>query len=95
MDDWKYLQKDAAEQLAKLHYFSVKKRHGEALVDVRITVWEYASPDIGAMQYFAQTDLALNQKAAPFQPCGWGHTLTMALSECLRNLRKFEYEPAS
>jgi hypothetical protein len=27
-----------------------------------------------------------------FQPCGWAETLMGALTECLRNLRKFEYE---
>jgi len=88
MNDWKYLQKDPQEQLAKLHYFSVKK--GEQ--DVRITVWEYATPEIGTLQFFAKADISLNQKTAPFEPCGWGHTLTIALSECLRNLRKFEDE---
>jgi hypothetical protein len=27
-----------------------------------------------------------------FQPCGWSETLAGALGECLRNLRKFDYE---
>lgn len=93
MNDWKYLQKDPAEQLAQLHFFSVKKKHGESEIDVRITVWEYATPEIGVLQFFAKADVELNQNTAPFQPCGWGHTLTIALSECLKNLRKFEYEP--
>ncbi len=92
MSDWKYLQKDPAEKLAKLHFFSVKKKVGGEAKEVRITIWEYAEAEINAMEFFAQADVVLNQKTAPFQPCGWGQTLTLALSECLRNLRKFEDE---
>jgi hypothetical protein len=34
----------------------------------------------------------LNQRTAPFRPCGWGSTLSAALSECIRNIRRFEYQ---
>jgi hypothetical protein len=44
------------------------------------------------MKFFAQADLELNQKTMKFQPCGWHETLMGALTECLRNLRKFDYE---
>ncbi len=88
MSDWKYLQQHNSEKLARLHFFSVMK--GE--VEVRITVWEYAMPDI-AMKFFARADIELNQKTAPFEPAGWGDTLSEALSECLKNLRRFEYQP--
>ena len=44
------------------------------------------------MKFFAQADIELNQKTLKFQPCGWSDTLMGALTECLRNLRKFEYE---
>jgi hypothetical protein len=93
MSDWKYLQQEPSEQLAKLHFFSVKKPHASGELEIRITVWEYATPEIGSLQFFAQGDAELNQRTAPFQPCGWSDTLTGALSECLRNIRKFEYEP--
>jgi len=92
MNDWKYLQKDTAEKLAVISYFSVKKRCAGGEMDVRITVWEFAKPEIGAMHFFAQADVILNQDTAPFQPCGWGHTLTDALGECLQNIRKFDYQ---
>jgi len=44
------------------------------------------------MKFFAAADLELNQKAMKFQLCGGAETLMGALTECLRNLRKFEYE---
>jgi hypothetical protein len=44
------------------------------------------------MKFFAMADIELNQKTAKFQPCGWADTLMGALTECLRNLRRFEYE---
>ncbi len=49
-------------------------------------------PD-NAMKIFARADIELNQKTAPFEPAGWGDTLSEALSECLKNLRRFEYQP--
>jgi hypothetical protein len=88
MSDWKHLQHDSSEKLSKLHFFSVRK--GE--VEVRITVWEYAVPDV-AMKFFARADIELNRPTAPFEPIGWGDTLTEALSECLNNLRKFDHQP--
>jgi hypothetical protein len=91
MSDWKYVQRDPSEQLAKLHFFSVKKPHTSGPVEMRITIWEYATPDIGDLSFFAQTDVELNQNNVPFRPCGWSNTLMGALSECLKNMRKFEY----
>jgi hypothetical protein len=93
MSDWKYEQRDPSECLAKLHFFSVKKRHAGGEVEARITVHEYATPEIGAMQFFAMADIELNQKAVKFSPSGWANTLTGALSECLKNMRRFEYQP--
>jgi hypothetical protein len=92
MSDWKYVQREPSEQLAKLHFFSVKKQHTAGPVEMRITVSEFATPEIGDLTFFAQTDVELNQGTAPFRPCGWSNTLMGALSECLRNIRKFEYE---
>jgi hypothetical protein len=92
MSDWKYVQREASEQLARLHFFSVKKPGPSGPVELRITVYEYATPEIGDLQFFAQTDIELNQGSAPFRPVGWSNTLMGALSECLRNIRKFEYQ---
>jgi hypothetical protein len=94
MSDWKFEQRDPSEALAQLHFFSVKKKHSSGEIEARITVHEFATPAIGAMQFFAMADIELNQKNAAFKPSGWSHTLTGALSECLKNLRRFDYEGA-
>lgn len=94
MSDWKFEQRDPSEALARLHFFSVKKKHSSGEIEARITVHEFATPEIGAMQFFAIADLELNQKNATFKPSGWSNTLTGALSECLKNLRRFDYEGA-
>lgn len=92
MNDWKFLQKDPSEALTRLHYFSVKKKCASGEMDILITVKEFATPGIGAMQFYAVADIELNQKTAKFQPVGWSDNLTGALSECLKNIRRFEYE---
>ena len=92
MSEWKYAQKDPEERLAQLHFFSVRKKHSSGEIETRITVQEFATPEIGALQFFAMADIELNQKTARFQPSGWSNTLAGALSECLKNLRRFEYE---
>ena len=91
MDDWKFAQIDP-EALARLHCFSAKKKHASGEMDVHITVQEFATPNLGALQFFAMADIELNQKAAKLQPSGWGDTLMGALSECMKNIRRFEYE---
>ena len=92
MSDWKLVQQDPSETLAKLHFFSVKKKHVGGETEVRITVQEFATPEIGALQFFAIADIELNQKTAKYQPSGWSNTLMGALSECMKNLRRFDYE---
>jgi hypothetical protein len=92
MSDWKYAQRDPSEALAQLHFFSVRKKCSSGEIEARITVQEFATPEIGALQFFAMADIELNQKTAKFQPSGWSNTLMGALSECLKNLHKFEYE---
>jgi hypothetical protein len=92
VEDWKFTQKDPSEALAKLHFFCVKKKHATGEVEARITVKEFASAKTSDMKFFAVADIELNQKTMKFQPCGWAETLMGALAECLRNLRKFEYE---
>ena len=92
MEDWKFTQKDPSEELARLHFFSIRKKHASGHVEVRITVKEFAFAKTTDMKFLASADIELNQKTMPFQPCGWAETLMGALTECLRNLRKFDYE---
>jgi hypothetical protein len=92
VEDWKFTQKDPSEALARLHFFSIKKKHASGEVETRITVKEFATAKTTDMKFFAVADIELNQKTMKFQPCGWAETLMGALTECLRNLRKFEYE---
>jgi len=93
MTDWMFAQQDPAEQLAQLHYFSfVKHQHGGD-VAFRITIKEFAAPPPGQrLRFFAEADKAVNQKAASFISCGWGHTLYNALGDCVRLIRQFPYE---
>ena len=92
MEDWKFTQQDHGEALAKLHFFSVNKTHATGEIEARITVKEFATAKTADMKFYACADVELNRKTMPFQPCGWGESLQVALTECLRNLRKFEYE---
>jgi hypothetical protein len=92
MNEWKLVQKDPSEGLARLHFFSIKKKHAAGEIEARITVKEFATAKTTDMQFYATADVELNQKALRFTPCGWNETLAGALGECLRNLRKFDYE---
>lgn len=90
MSDWRFAQKNAAEELAQLHLFSFKKCHGQRQVDFTITVREFAAPPPGQfVRFFAQADKPINQKLAPFLPSGWGNSLLDALSDCTRAIREF------
>ncbi len=92
MNDWKFAQKDPSEALAKLHFFSVTKKHAEGELEARITVKEFATWKTTDLKFLATADIELNQRTLKFQPVGWSETLLGALAECLRNLRNFEYE---
>ena len=92
MNEWKLVQRDPSEELARLHFFSVKKKHAGGEIEATITVKEFVTFKTSDMHFFASANLELNQKTMKFQPCGWSDTLAGALSECLRNLRKFNYE---
>ncbi len=92
MNEWKLVQRDPSEALAKLHFFSVTKKHATGEIEAHITVKEFATAKTSDLKFFASADLELNQKTLRFRPCGWSDTLLGALAECLRNLRKFEYE---
>lgn len=94
MNEWKLVQKDPSEGLARLHFFSITKKHAAGEIEARITVKEFATAKTSDMQFVATADVELNQKTLKFRPCGWHETLAGALGECLRNLRKFDYEAA-
>ncbi len=79
MNEWKLVQKDTSEALARLHFFSVNKKYAKGEIEARITVKEFASAKTSDMQFYATADLELNQKALRFQPCGWSETLVGAL----------------
>jgi hypothetical protein len=93
-EEWTFAQSDPAEELARVHEFSVKKRQDDGRqVEFRITVKEYARPqEDQTLRFFAETDKQTNQSTVPFTPCGWGHTLLKALSECIKAIDRFPYE---
>jgi hypothetical protein len=91
--DWVHAQTDPADELAQLHYFSFKKRQPEGEIEFVITVKEYASRNALQMRFYAQADKEINQRSAPFRPFGSGDSLLLALSECLRTIRQYPYEP--
>lgn len=93
MAEWIHAQKDPAEELAQLHYFSFKKRQPDGEIEFVITVKEFASRNAMQMRFYAQSDKEINQRTAPFRPFGWGDSLLVALSECLRGIRQYPYEP--
>ena len=92
MDEWGYAQDDPAEQLARLHHFSIKKLQDGAAIEFMITAKEYVTPPLGALRFFAQADRQTNQKVAPYTPCGWGSTLAEAVGACAREIRRFRDE---
>jgi hypothetical protein len=92
MKEWGFAQTDPSQELAQLHYFSIKKHQAGAEVEFVIIVKEYITPKEPTMHFFAQADKQTNQKTAPYTPCGWGKTMLEALSECVRAINRFPYE---
>lgn len=92
MENSKYVQRDSNESLAKLHFFSITKKHATGEIEARITIKEFATPSNTDFAFFAEADIELNQKALRFRPCGWHATMMGALAECLRSLRRFDFE---
>lgn len=92
MTDWVYAQSDPAEELAQLHFFSMKKRQPGGDVEFVITIKEYVERNEQFMKFYARADKPVNQKTAPFVPFGWGNTLLAALSECMKSINSFPYE---
>jgi len=92
MEDWKHTHAEPGEALAKLHHFCFKKQQASGPVEFHITVRENLQADIGALLFFAEADKETNQKTLPYRPTGWSNTLAGALAECIRNIRRFDYE---
>lgn len=93
MAEWKFAERDRAEELAILTFFSMKKQQGSESIEFRITVSEYVTPRDPSMLFFAEADKQTNQRTAPYTPCGWGRTLLEALAGCMEAIRRFPYEP--
>ena len=92
MAEWTFAQSQNAGELAQLHMFSINKLQGDQIIEFRITVKEYAVPNHLAMRFYAEADKQVNQKTAPYTPCGWGPTLLQALSDCVKAINRFPYE---
>ena len=93
MAEWVYAQRDPAEELAQLHFFSFTKRQPTGEIEFVITVKEFASRNALQMRFYAQADKEINQRTAAFRPFGSGDSLLHALSECIRSIRQYPYEP--
>ena len=91
-DDWTFAESSPDEKLARLHQFSLVKKEGERQIEFVITVHEYCPSEDQSMRFCAQADKQTNQKMAPYTPTGWGHTLSKALSECVKEVNRFPYE---
>jgi hypothetical protein len=91
MSDWGYAQSHSNEQLARLHFFSMKKIEPGGEVDLTITVREFFTPQELALAFFAQADIQTNQGVAPYTPSGWGQTLLEALEACVREVNRFPH----
>ena len=94
MKDWGFAQTNPNEELAQLHYFSIKKQQPGGDVEFLITVKEYITPKEPTMHFFAQADKQTNQRTAPYQASGWGKTMLEALANCIREINRFPYEGA-
>jgi hypothetical protein len=94
MDEWKYAQSSPNEQLARLHFFAVKKLQDGQEIEFTVTVKEFVTPKDGAMVFFAQADKQTNQHVVPYTPSGWGKSLLAALDECRREINRFPYHEA-
>jgi len=92
MSEWTFAQTRPSDELAQLHYFSMKKPQPDGDIEFVITVKEYVERNNTHMRFFAQADKKTNQKTAPFTPCGWGESLLQALGECMRAIHRFPYE---
>ena len=92
MSEWEFAQSDPAQQLAKVHHFSMMKQQEGGEVEFIITVKEFLTPKDPALASFAQADKQTNQRVAVYTPVGWGQTLLAALGQCIREVERFPYQ---
>ncbi len=92
MAEWEFAAEKAEDQLAELHFYSMKKKEGEKEIEFLITVKEFANPKDFSLKFFALADKQTNQSTAPYTPSGWGPTLLKALAECVEAVHRFPYE---
>jgi hypothetical protein len=92
MSEWTFVQSDRSDELAQLHFFSINKLQDGRVIEFRITVKEYATPNHLSMRFYAEADKQTNQKTAPYTPNGWGQTLRQALGDCVKGIQRFPYE---
>jgi hypothetical protein len=92
MAEWTFAQTDPKDELALLHFFSINKLQDNRVIEFRITVKEFATPNSLSMRFYAEADKQTNQKTAPYTPNGWGSTLLQALSDCVKAIQRFNYE---
>ena len=93
MAEWELAQEYPSDELAQLHFFSMKKIQPNGVVEFQIVVREYvAHKENQSMRYFAEANRQTNQSTAPYTPCGWGSTLFKALAECVAAIHRFPYE---
>jgi hypothetical protein len=91
--EWVHAQKDPADELAQLHYFSFKKRQGrggDRVCDYREGVCVEERSADALLRAGGQGNQPEN---CPFRPFGSGDSLLNALSECIRSIRQYPYEP--
>ena len=93
MAEWTYIETDSSERLCQIQHFGFTKKEAATEVEFVITVREYINPPDPAMKFLAEADKQTNQKIAPYTPIGWGPSLSAALYECVKAIRRFPYEP--
>ena len=71
------------------------KQQGSEEIEFVITIHEFVKPKDPSMPFFAKADKETNQGTAPYRPCGWGRSLSEALSNCMAEIRRFPYEAAT
>ena len=58
MSDWTFAQTQPSDELAQLHFFSVKKTQPDGDIEFVITVKEYVDRNKYHMRFFAEADLS-------------------------------------
>src|SRR4029453_13604793 len=64
MSEWEFAQSQPSDELAKLHFFSMKKRQPEGDIEFTIRVREYVDRNPQKMRFFAEADKKTNKQTA-------------------------------